>query len=271
MKVSCLPVSLFKEMIQGSYSIWEWADAARKIGLDGIDISIAMIRSHNPACLAELSRKVTALPIIMVTAYPDFTHPDPLQRRRELDYCKSDIALCSQLGAKYMRILAGQAHPETSRENGIAWTVENFHLIDNVARHYGIKLLYENHSKPTAWQYLDFSYPMDIFLTILNRIKDTSIRLNFDIGNIVSLNLEPMDILPLVIDWIETIHVSDMSETGKFSPIAIGKGVVPIQSVFSYLKQQGFNGWLCIEEASNQGLDGITHAVQYVQRVWRCA
>lgn len=271
MQISCLPVSLFSNLIQGPMAIDEWSDDAFRIGLDGIDISIAMIKNHNPSYLAHLYRKNTSLPIIMVTSYPDFTNPDPLQRQRELDYCRADIAMSSQLGARYLRVLAGQAHPSVARSEGIAWAIENLKLAAETAAYYNITLLYENHSKPSAWDHTDFSYPIDIFLEIFEGLKETGIRINFDIGNVVSLGLDPLDIVPLISNWIETIHVSDMKVSGKFAPTAIGTGVVPISKTFTLLKNNGFDGWLCIEEASNQGLTGIARAVDWVRETWNKA
>ncbi|MGI6298520.1 MAG: hypothetical protein ACOX1T_04905 [Saccharofermentanales bacterium] len=47
-------------------------------------------------------------------------------------------------------------------------------------------MLYEDHAKPSAWDYIDFSYPPDIFLAVYEGIKDTGIKINFDIGNITA-------------------------------------------------------------------------------------
>ena len=268
MKVSCLPVSLFAEMIQGTLSVGEWGQEALRIGLDGIDISIAMIKSHSPVYLAEFKKNTAVLPIVMAAAYPDFTHPDPDQRKRELCYFESDIALCSQLGIRCLRILAGQAHPETSRENGIAWALQNMRMADVTAREFDVTLVYENHAKPSAWTYTDFSTPIDIFLEIFDGLKDTGIRINFDIGNVTALGLDPLEVLPRIYDRIETIHVSDMRTNGVFSPVAIGTGAAPIREVFSFLKSHGFDGWLCIEEASQHGLAGIRDAVAFVRDAW---
>jgi sugar phosphate isomerase/epimerase len=270
MNISCLPVSLFPELIHGSMTIMDWAEKAKEIGLDGIDISIAMLHNHTPVYLSNIQDTVS-MPIIMAATYPDFTHPDSIQRRRELDYLRADIALCSQLGIRYLRILAGQAHPETTRTKGVRWALENIIEADNIARAYNVRLLYENHSKPSAWKYTDFSYPIDIFLEIFEGLADTGIRLNFDLGNITSLGLDPLKVLPLVLDRIETIHVSDMQKSGEFAPVAIGTGVVPIGAVLSVLKTSGFAGWLCIEEASNQGLPGIARAAEYVRETWENA
>jgi sugar phosphate isomerase/epimerase len=268
MKLSCLPISLFKALIGGSMTLGDWAGAAPGLGLDGIDISIAMIQSHSPVYLKEIRSMIGSVPVVMATAYPDFTHPDPWQRQRELDYFVSDTALCSQLGIRYLRILDGQAHTETSRENGIKWALDCMRRADDTARRYGVSLLFENHSKPSAWEHFDFSYPIDLFYAIMDGLKDTGIHLNFDIGNITSLGLDPLNVLSRVYDRVETIHVSDMAEVGKPVPCAIGTGAAPISGVFSLLKNRGFDGWLCIEEASGRGLPGIAQAASYVRGAW---
>jgi sugar phosphate isomerase/epimerase len=269
-KLSCLPVSLFGEIMNRRMSILDWAEQGKRIGLDGIDISLLFIESHSPAYLGKLARglKETGIPVVMATTYPDFTHPDPVQRRREMEYLRRDIALCSQLQIRYLRILAGQAHPETGRAEGIRWAVENLSAADEIAREYGIMLLYEDHSKPGAWDYYDFSYPVDIFLEICEGIRNTGIRLNFDTANIAALGLDPLAILSQVVDRVETIHVADTAEKGRFQPVLVGTGVVPFGEIFRFLKSRGFDNWLCIEEASGTGIEGIRRASGFTRKIW---
>ncbi|KKI50436.1 Xylose isomerase domain protein TIM barrel [Christensenella hongkongensis] len=254
-------------------SVGDWAEEAKKMGLDGIDISINFIKNNSYTYLREIKESLakSGMNIIMATSYPDFTHPDAVQRDREKDYFIRDIALCSELGVKYLRILAGQAHPQTSRADGIRWVVENFRDCAKAAQKYGITLLYENHSKPGAWDYCDFSYPLDIFFDIFESIKDMGIRLNFDIGNIVSCGQNPVAILEKVYDYVDTIHISDVKTAEKFSPTLLGTGIVPIGEVFSYLKGRGFQGWYCIEEAGFQGLEGVKKAVDYARETYKNA
>ncbi len=273
MKLSCLPVSLFADVASGAMSVGDWAEEAKKMGLDGIDISINFIKNNSYTYLREIKESLakSGMNIIMATSYPDFTHPDAVQRDREKDYFIRDIALCSELGVKYLRILAGQAHPQTSREDGIRWVVENFRDCAKAAQKYGITLLYENHSKPGAWDYCDFSYPLDIFFDIFESSKDMGIRLNFDIGNIVSCGQNPVAILEKVYDYVDTIHISDVKTAEKFSPTLLGTGIVPIGEVFSYLKGRGFQGWYCIEEAGFQGLEGVKKAVDYARETYKNA
>ena len=48
MKLSCLPVSLFPEIISGRMSVAEWAKLATEVGLDGLDLSVLFLRASMP-------------------------------------------------------------------------------------------------------------------------------------------------------------------------------------------------------------------------------
>ena len=273
MKVSCLPVSLFADINDGKMSLEDWVAAAPELGLDGIDVSMSFLTGHSAVYLRTVREMLDkhGIPVVMATTYPDFTHPDRLQRERELTYFANDLALCSQLGIQYLRVLAGQGHPETSRRDGINWAVDGIRRSADMAERMGIQMLYEDHSKPGAWDYTDFSYPPDIFLEIMDRIWDTNVGLNYDLGNVDAYGWDTCEVLRKVLPKIETIHVTDMAEHGKFSPVLIGTGVTPIRECFSILKEAGWDKWLCIEEASFGGLEGIRSAVANTRTLWEKA
>ncbi len=273
MNVSCLPVSLFGKLDSGEMDLVEWAQVGPDLGLDGVDISMLFLKSHAASYIKKLRTAWERIgtPVVMATTYPDFTHPDKLQRERELLYFQRDMALCSQLNIPYLRVLAGQAHPETELRDGVRWAIDGIRRSADTADHLGIQLLYEDHSKPGAWEYVDFSYPPDIFLEILNGVWDTSVRVNFDTGNIDAYGRDSLEILKQVFPKVETIHVTDMAEHGRFSPVLIGTGVTPNLACFRYLKEQGWDKWLCIEEASGGGLDGIRQAVKNTRALWKKA
>lgn len=274
MKMSCLSVSLFPAIINGEMSIAEYARLCQELGLDAFDLGLILLKNHTPKYIAQLRNDIdqAGIPLAMVTTYPDFTHPDPLQRQREFDFFVHDIALSSAVGARFLRITAGQAHPETSEEAGIRWAVEFFKRAAPVAETYGITLVYEDHSKPGAWDYMDFSNPPHIFLEIARQISDTSIGINFDTANIlVAGHQNTVDVLDQVIGKVETIHVAETATLGKMHPVAIGTGLVPFTEIFSYLKSRNFDGWLCLEEWGNQGVSGVRKAVEFVRNTWEKA
>lgn len=248
----------------------QWARKAKEIGYDGIDISIMFLKNRTPTYLDALKNELSeiGMPIVMMTTYPDFTHPDAVQREREYLYLQSDIALASELGIKYLRILAGQAHPGLDRAQGIEWVSESFCRIAPLGERYGVGLLFENHGKPGAWPRVDFTYDPEVFLEICERISDTGIRLNFDTGNVTAFGADPLEIVKPVVGLLETIHVTDMCEKGRFASTTIGQGVTPNREFFRYVKQNGFDNWLCIEEASNCGLAGIRDAYHFVRDTW---
>jgi len=222
-------VSLFSAIINRQMSLIEWAEQGKQFGLDGVDISLLFVENHSPAYLGKLIRglKEVGISLIMAATYPDFTHPDPVQREREMEYLRRDIALSSQLAVRYLRVLAGQAYPGTRRAEGVKWAVENLIEADRVARKYGVRL--------------------------------------------AALGLDPLSILGKVYDRVETIHVSDIAEMGKLQPVLVGTGAVCFPQIFQYLKSRGFDNWLCIEEASFTGSEGIRKAAAYTRKTWDAA
>jgi sugar phosphate isomerase/epimerase len=274
MKMSCLSVSLFGALLQGKMTIREYASLCKTLGLDAFDLGIILLKNHTPVYISQVKEDIASvgIPLAMVTTYPDFTHPDSFQREREFDFLVADIALASAVGARFLRVTAGQAHPETSVAEGIRWAVENLRRAAPISDRYGITLLYEDHSKPGAWEYMDFSNPPHIFLEIADQIKDTSIGINFDTANILVAGEDTtLSVLEKVMDKVKTIHVAETATKGKMDPVALGSGIVPFGEIFSLLKSKDFDGWLCLEEWGNKGADGVRQGVDFVKKVWEQA
>jgi sugar phosphate isomerase/epimerase len=56
---------------------------------------------------------------------------------------------------------------------------------------------------------------------------------------------------------------------GKWTPIQIGQGLVDYDSIFKVLKDNNFDGWVAIEEASGNGWQGIDDAVGFAKKYVR--
>lgn len=273
MKLSCLPVSLYDDIFTGKSTVADWVRFGAELGLDAVDFSIKFF-PHRDEKIVTLIRSILAkrgLEACMLACYSDFTHPDPTQRAQELIELKADIALAKALGAKFVRVTAGQSHPGIEREEGMRWVEDGFRQALDEAERQGITLAYENHTKGAPWQYWDFSQPTEIFLEILDALSDTPLGVCFDTANPLVLKEDALGLLDKVIDRVVVLHVFDMREVGTFEPVRVGTGVSPIPQIFSRMRQANYDGWLSIEEASRQGQQGFEEAIQYVRQTWQRA
>jgi sugar phosphate isomerase/epimerase len=271
MKLSCLPVSYFREIIDGRISIKDWALEGARIGLDGIDLSVLFLKNRSPEYLDKTRQEIdeAGSRVAMLTTYPDFTYPDPTERERQLVKLRDDIVTASRLGADLLRVTAGQAHPGVSRREGISWAVNGLARAMEFARKYPVRLAYENHAKPGVWQYADFSHPTDIFLEIVERTADVSLGVNWDTANTIAYGDNPIPVLKKVLNRVVSVHAADTSTRGELKHVLLGTGLVPFKEMFQILRDAGFDGWICIEEASFKGPAGVKAAADFVRRVWR--
>jgi sugar phosphate isomerase/epimerase len=270
MRLSCLPVSFFADIIAGRMTVGEWARLGAEVGLEGIDLSILFVPDRSPAGVAALRREIEAagIGVVMVTSYPDFTHPDPLQRERELELEQEVFRVAAGLGAQYVRVTDGQAHPETGRAEGVAWAVEGLSRLVESVRHTGVIPVFENHAKPGAWQYTDFSQSPDVFLEIYERTAEVGLAINFDTGNAASYADDPVAFLDRVMPRVLTVHAADSAVKGELRHVLLGTGVTPFAEMFRHLTRAGWDGWICMEEAAYQGRAGVEQAAAFIRRTW---
>ena len=273
MRLSCLPVSFFAEIIDGRLTVAEWARMARALGLDAVDLSILFVQPRSVEQAGVLRRQIedAGSRVAMITTYPDFTHPESAQRRKELNQAIDTVRLAEALGAEMVRVTAGQAHPSTGRADGIAWAVDGLTRLVEAVRTSPVRPVYENHAKPGAWEYTDFSTPPDIFLEIARQTAASGLGINFDTGNAASFHPDPLAMLDQVIDRVVSVHVADTAAFGELKPVLIGTGIAPIRTMFGHLVRTKWDGWLCMEEASFQGQDGMASAARFVRSAWEQA
>jgi sugar phosphate isomerase/epimerase len=251
-------------------SIKEWAELGAEAGLDGIDLSILFLKSKNPDYVDRVREEIkgAGIRVAMVTTYPDFTHPDAGEREKELVKLKENIIVASRLGADLVRVTAGQAHPTVKRDEGIEWAVDGLTKAVKFARDYPITLAYENHAKPGAWQYVDFSHPTDIFLSIVEQTARVSLGVNWDTANVIAYGEDPIPALSKVVRRIVSVHAADTSTRGELKPVLLGTGLVQFKKMFEIIHGAGFDGWICMEEASFKGKAGVKAAADFVRSVW---
>jgi len=260
-RISCLPVSLYKEFFAGTRTIPQWSGQAAKLGLDCIDINALFIRDMDIAQIAAIRKELT-VPVLMVSAYSDFTLPDDAARQDALQTALADMERAHAIGAKYIRLTAGQAYPDEDHETMCQRVYDCFAVCCEKAQQLGLTILLENHSKPGAWQYIDYNFNLQHFLMLWDKLKCLPISINFDTANAYALT-DWKAILQAVAGRIATVHINDLASIEPLQFCLAGDGIVPMEQILDAVYETGFQGDICLEEAAFLGWDGIEKATAY--------
>ena len=270
MKLSCLPVSFYPDLAAGRLTLGEWLRTAARLGLDGADLSVAHVKDRSSAYLDSLRREAgdAGVQLAILATYSDFTHPDPLHRARQIDDVRAWIDAGARMGVSFLRLTAGQDHPDVTEADGLGWAADGLTACVTEASAAGVRLLYENHTRGSVWDRNDFTQSAARFLEVARRTRGTGLEILFDTANCLALNDDPLLVLEEVIDRVGAIHLSDIRRCGAFEPTTIGTGAAPIDRLLRRLAASGFDGWISIEEASRTGEEGFRRAAAFADRAW---
>lgn len=260
-KISCLPVSLYKEFFAGERTIPQWSQQAAQLGLDSVDINALFIREKSMEQIRAIRSQLT-VPVLMVSAYSDFTLPDAAARAEALQTALEDMDRAAAIGAKYIRLTAGQAWPGQDDATMCQRVYDCFKVCCEKAEKLGLTILLENHSKPGAWQYIDYDFHLERFLLLWDKVKELPISVNFDTANAYALK-DWKKILNAVAGRIATVHVNDLAAVEPLQFCLAGDGIVPMEEILDAVYATGFAGDICLEEAGFLGWEGNVKAVAY--------
>src|SRR3954465_6661713 len=266
-------------------TIRQWVEVGASLHLDGLEFYTGFRELADPKAWAE-SRRVASdhgLAIPMLCCSPDFTHPDPAFRQKQVDAEKRWIDMAAALGAKFCRVLSGQRRPEISREDGIRYAADSIQTCIPHAAQRGIKLIIENHYKDNYWNYPEFAQKMDIFCDLISRIHSPHFGVNYDPSNTFLAGEDPLELLRRVKHRVLTMHSSDLYLTdGTIADLRreetdavgyakrlrhgqIGQGLNNYDAIFTELKSVNFTGWISIEDGVD-GLEQLRASVAFLRK-----
>lgn len=273
-KLAAMPKAYMQQLCKdGTMTLTEWIDLAVPLGLDGLEWYAGFIGMDDNANWAPLRRYVEerGMVIPMMCCSPDFTHPDPAFRAREVEKEKGWIEMSAALGCGFCRVLSGQKRPEVSREAGLNYAADCILTCADFAAEHGITLILENHYKDDFWTYPEFAQMSDVFCDLVARIEHPNFGVNYDPSNTILAGEDPLELLKKVSSRVVTMHASDRYLTeGSIEDLRreeagvegyakrlrhgqIGEGLNDYDAIFTELKRVGFDSWISIED----GVDGI--------------
>jgi len=269
--------------VSRTMTLFDWIDLAATLGVDGVEMYPGFFESFEPSYLervrAHLERAGLEAP--MMCASPDFTQPGAEARRAEVEREEQMIAVTAALGGRYCRVLSGQRRDEVSRADGVRWTVECITSLLDAAASQGIVLNMENHYKDGYWRHPEFAQSLDVFLEIIGSIDSPWFGVNYDPSNAIVAGDDPLAVLAAVKSRVVTMHASDRYLTrGTIADLkaqdgsvgyarnlkhgVIGKGLNDYDAIFSTLRQEGFDGWISIEDGEN-GMDELRESAAFLR------
>lgn len=283
-RISVFPKCYFDELTTGQVSFVRWIHDAATLGGEGVEHYDGFFRSLAPADVDPITRALEGTGQItsMICFSPDFTHPDPAERHRQVERQQAAIDLTVRMGARHCRTLSGQRYPGLTRADGIARTLDGVRRSIEYAERRGVVLCMENHYKDGQWQYPEFAQPDDIFLEIVEQIDSPFFGVQYDPSNAVIGGYDPIRFLEKVRHRVVTMHASDRylapgttpddlrsaeGSTGYTAALRhgeTGKGMNDYDTIFRLLAEVGFNGWISVEDGMN-GLDEIRRSTEFLK------
>jgi sugar phosphate isomerase/epimerase len=101
----------------------------------------------------------------------------------------------------------------------------------------------------------------------MEELEDAPVGVQFDIANPLVAGDDPMALFEKVRQRIGYVHVNDVRQPRTFEFVPAGTGIAPIAEVLGRLHQQGYEGWVGVEEASRTGEQGFRSAITYTRQV----
>jgi sugar phosphate isomerase/epimerase len=269
--------------VDASLSLEAWIAMAATLGVDGLEFYSGFLDLRDPAAWGRHRRVAEdhGLCVPMLCCSPDFTHPDPAHRRREVEREKGFIDMAAALGCRTCRVLSGQRRPEVSREEGLDYAVGCIEQCLPHAAAAGIVLVIENHYKDDFWQYPEFAQRTDVFCELVDRLPSPHFGVNYDPSNTLLAGEDPLELLRRVRRRVVSMHASDrflaegtledlrreedsVGYARRLRHGEIGRGLNDYDAIFASLAEVGFDGWISIEDGLD-GMEQLSRSVAFVR------
>ena len=288
MRIAAFPKGELDAMVaRRTKTVFEWIDEARAaLPVDGLELHTGFFWATADDFVERVGEALHAagFEMPMMCASPDFTHPDPDVRARELDQQARFMAVTRRLGGPgaRCRVLSGQAHPGVPVEQGLEWARTAIESLLPLARDLGLTLAIENHYKASTWQYPEFAQRAEVFFALLDSIEERAcFGVQFDPSNAIVAGEDSARFLKRVAGRVVSVQASDRylapgatldslrqaDGTFRYSPElrhgVIGRGLNDYGEIFRILTEAGYDGWISIEDGVN-GMDELRQSVDFL-------
>jgi sugar phosphate isomerase/epimerase len=218
----------------------DFIDLAAGLNLDAVELTQYYFPETTPEYLAHLKGRCSRLGLdVSGTAVGNkFTLTDPDKLRAEIDTVKQWVEHSSRLGAKTIRIFAGNLEKGDTEEKARQRCVAAIEEACDHAGKYGILLALENHGGIV-------STPEQL-LAIVTAVKSDWFGVNFDTGNFHTP--DPYGDLEKIAPYAVTVQIKgEVHPAGEKEPQP-----ADLKRLTDILRNAGYRGYVALEYESKE-------------------
>lgn len=264
------------------YNVFEAIELMEKIGADGVEIVVQDDYKSGIPCdcdenfLAQIKKCAQEhhVQVICLTPYNSyFNSLDEGQRQREIAEIKKVINYCEYLGAKYIRIYAGNLKAGDTEKYDEKWAmlIKSLQELGEVAAEKGVTLVTENH-------FNTMTVSAKESVALMKAVNHRAVKILYDQANLTFTGKEGYeDAIAIQQEYVGYMHVKDLifregksfessnvahpdeEERNVYTKI-VGEGVVPWPQILKKVKELGYDGWLSLEYERRWHPDDIPDA-----------
>lgn len=238
-----------------SMTLDDFIDLAADMNLDAIEPTAYYFADTSVEYLAHLKGKCTRLGLdVSGTAVGNnFCTSDPAKLREQIAYVNKWVDIAVRLGAKTVRIFAGNVDQGDSEDKARARCIEAIQETCDYAGKQGIYLALENHGGIVT--------TIEQMLTLVKAVKHDWFGVNWDTGNFHSE--DPYADLTRLAPYAVTVQIkSEIHRAGKNVEEA------DLSRLIGILREAGYRGYVALEyEAKEDPKTAIPRHIETLKRL----
>jgi sugar phosphate isomerase/epimerase len=233
----------------------DFIDFAAAEDLGAVELTAYYFPQTTPEYLAHLKGKCTQLGLdVSGTAVGNtFCVKDPDKLKEQIAYVKKWVEHSARLGAKTIRIFAGNVEKGDTEEQARERCVEAIQEACDFAGRYGIILALENHGGITR--------NIEQTLRLVKAVKHEWFGVNFDTGNFISS--DPYADLVQLAPYAVVVQIkTEIQRTG------MKKEDADLKKLTDILRAAGYRGYIALEyEAKENPQTGVPRALRALKKL----
>lgn len=215
------------QMDTGLMNTFGFVDAARELGLDGVQINIGPGRgtyghlgSIDPGYLRELREEVVKNGMFIEI---DTRGTDP-------DFITRMLHLCADLGADVLRLYAP---PENDLNAALNKAISGFRTVVPVCQDLGIRIAFENHEYETS----------ERILGVVRAVDSEWVGTHVDTGNSMMMWEDPVEATKALSEFAVSSHLKDhvvirQNDSVAVAGVTLGEGNASCAECFRILSEE---------------------------------